>query len=99
MNTKPSLELAKYVGTYTSELYGDVKITMDGDRLKMAFGPAFVTPLEHWNYDTFRGRFFAAGVSKPSVTFAINAQGKADSLILGMPGMAAYPFKKAPDAK
>jgi len=99
LNTKPSLELAKYVGTYTSELYGDVKITMDGDRLKMAFGPAFVTPLEHWNYDTFRGRFFAAGVSKPSVTFAINAQGKADSLTLGMPGMAAYPFKKAPDAK
>lgn len=93
-NTKPTLQLASYVGTYNSELYGDVKITLEGEKLKMAFGPAFVSTLEHWNYDTFRGNFFAAGNSKPTITFSMNAQGKPDSLQLGLPGMAQYPFKK-----
>jgi len=94
-NTKPTLELASYVGTYNNDLYGEVKITMESGNLKMAFGPAFVSTLEHWNYDTFRGSFFAAGNSKPTLTFSVNAQGKADSLLLGLPGMAQYPFKKA----
>lgn len=94
-NTKPTLELASYVGNYNSQLYGEVKITLENGQLKMAFGPAFVSPLEHWNYDTFRGSFFTAGTSKVNLTFSLNAQGKADSLTLGLPGMSSYPFKKA----
>jgi CubicO group peptidase (beta-lactamase class C family) len=93
-NTKPTLELTNYVGNYNNDLYGDVKITMENGSLKMAFGPAFASSLEHWNYDTFRGSFFAAGNSKPTITFSMNAQGKPDSLTLGLPGMAQYPFKK-----
>lgn len=96
-NTKPTLELSSYVGTYTSELYGDVKITLENEKLKMAFGPSFVSPLEHWNYDTFRASFFAAGSSKAPLTFSLNAQGKPDSLTLGLSGMAAYPFKRVAD--
>ena len=93
-NTKPTLDLSNYVGTYNSELYGDVKITMEDGKLKLAFGPAFVSPLEHWNYDTFRASFFAAGDAKPAVTFSIDAKGKVDTLTLGLPGMTTYPFKR-----
>jgi surfactin synthase thioesterase subunit len=36
----------------------------------------------------------AAGDAKIFVTFALNAQGKVETLVLGMPGMADYPFKR-----
>jgi CubicO group peptidase (beta-lactamase class C family) len=98
-NTKPTLDLGSYVGTYNSELYGDVKISLENEKLKMAYGPAFASQLEHWNYDTFRASFFAAGSSKAALTFSLNATGKVDSLVLGLPGMAAYPFKRVADAK
>ena len=63
----------------------------------MGYGPAFTGDLSHWHYDTFRARFFAAGDAKVFVTFALNAQGKLDTLTLGLPGMADYPFKRVPE--
>ena len=95
--TKPSLDIANYAGTYSSELYGDVKIANDNGKLKMQWGPSFGSVLEHWHYDTFRATFFTAGQSKVLLSFNLNAQGKVDTLVLGMPGMAAYPFKRVPE--
>jgi hypothetical protein len=96
LNTKPSLEIDKYAGTYSNELYGNIKITNDNGQLKFAFGPAFTSNLEHWNYDTFQATFTTTGVSKAPVTFSLNPQGKVDSLVFGVT-TAAYPFKKMPD--
>ncbi len=95
--TKPSLDITNYAGTYNSELYGDVKISNDNGKLKMQWGPAFGSVLEHWHYDTFRATFFTAGQSRVLLNFNLNAQGKVDTLVLGMPGMAAYPFKRVPE--
>ena len=95
--TKPSLDLPNYVGTYTSELYGDLKIVDDGGKLKMQFGSAMSGPLEHWHYDTFRATAANAVASKILMSFSLNAQGKVDSLTLGMPGFGGYPFKRVPD--
>ena len=92
--TNPSVTLDKYAGIYRNELYGDVKVTHDAGKLSMRYGPAFTGDLSHWHYDTFRARFFAAGDAKVFVTFALNAQGKLDTLTLGLPGMADYPFKR-----
>lgn len=92
--TNPSLALDKYAGTYRNDLYGDVKVTLNDGKLNLRFGPAFTGDLEHWHYDTFRARFVTAGDAKVFVTFALNAQGKLDTLTLGMPGMADYPFKR-----
>ena len=92
--TNPSLALDKYAGSYRNDLYGEVKVTQNNGKLNFKFGPAFTSDLEHWHYDTFRARFFAAGDAKIFVTFALNAQGKADTLVLGLPGMAEYPFKR-----
>lgn len=96
MGTKPSLDIAKYAGTYTNELYGTVKIGLEGDQLKFQFGPAFSAPLEHWNYDTFQATFFTAGTSRTPVSFSLNPQGKVDSLVLGLTSRD-YPFKRMPD--
>ena len=99
IGTKPSVALDKYAGTYRNDLYGDVKIANNEAKLNLRFGPAFTSDLEHWHYDTFRARFFAAGDAKIFVTFALNAQGKVDTLVLGMPGMADYPLKRVPESK
>ncbi|HKP70075.1 MAG TPA: serine hydrolase [Pyrinomonadaceae bacterium] len=96
--TNPSHSLPSYVGTYRSDLYGDVKVTDESGKLKVSFGPAFNSVLEHWHYDTFRATFSTSGISKSFVSFALNAQGKVDTLTLGMPGLSAYPFKRVPDA-
>lgn len=97
--TNPSLALDKYAGTYRNNLYGDVKVAFNNGKLNLRFGPAFTGDLEHWHYDTFRARFITAGDTKILVTFALNAQGTLDTLTLGMPGMADYPFKRVAESK
>lgn len=92
--TNPSVSLDKYAGAYRNDLYGDVKVALNNGKLNLRFGPAFTGDLEHWHYDTFRARLGAAGDTKVFVTFALNAQGKLDTLTLGMPGMSDYPFKR-----
>jgi hypothetical protein len=98
-NTNPSVALDKYAGTYRNELYGDVKVSHEAGKLSVRFGPAFTGNLAHWHYDTFRARFLTSGDAKVFVTFALNAQGKLDTLTLGLPGMADYPFKRVAENK
>ncbi|MBK9154313.1 MAG: serine hydrolase [Chloracidobacterium sp.] len=93
--TKPSHPLENYVGTYQNELYGDVTIGMENGQLKIIYGP-FTSLLDHWHYDTFRATFVTSGISKTPATFGLNAQGKVDTLSLGLAGMSGYPFKKVP---
>jgi CubicO group peptidase (beta-lactamase class C family) len=93
--TKPSLSIDSYAGTFRNDLYGDVRITAEGDKLSVRFGPAWNSDLEHWHYDTFRAKFGGgAGVTNATITFALSAQGKADTVTLGMPGVSDYPFKR-----
>jgi CubicO group peptidase (beta-lactamase class C family) len=97
-DTRPSLAVAEYAGTYKNDLYGEIKVTHESGKLGIRFGPSFISSLEHWHYDTFRAKFVAAGVTNVPVTFALNAQGKLDTLTLNLPGVAEYPFKRASDA-
>lgn len=96
--TKPSHDIASYAGTYSSDLYGEVKVTEENGKLSIRFGPAFVGSLEHWHYDTFRVTFNGPGSSKAPVSFGLNVQGKVDTVTLNMGGLSAYPFKRVPDA-
>ena len=96
-DTRPSVALADYAGTYKNDLYGDVKVTHQNGKLGLRFGPAFTSELEHWHFDTFRAKFVGAGVSYAYMTFALNAQGKLETLTLNLPGVADYPFKRAPE--
>jgi CubicO group peptidase (beta-lactamase class C family) len=96
-DTRPSLAIGQYAGTYKNDLYGDVKITHENGKLGVRFGPAFTGGLEHWHYDTFRANFIAPGAAKAFMTFGLNAQGKVEILTLNLPGVAEYPFKRAPE--
>ncbi|MGH9897627.1 MAG: serine hydrolase [Pyrinomonadaceae bacterium] len=96
-DTRASLALEKYTGSYKNDLYDEVKITHENGKLSLRFGPAFTSDLEHWNYDTFRARFWAAGVVTAYITFSLNAQGKIEAVTFNLPGVADYPFKRVPE--
>ena len=54
-NTKPSLPIADYLGKYESEVYGQVRVTFDGQgRLRITGRLDLNGTLEHWQYDAFR---------------------------------------------
>jgi hypothetical protein len=89
-NTKPSLALVNYAGTYSDKMYGDVTIAEENGKLVMRFlpSPNFVADLEHWHYDTFVIKWrpsVAYNFPRGFVTFTIDKDGKTDKLVVDQP--------------
>lgn len=89
-NTKPSLDLKSYAGTYSSEMYGDVTITEETGKLVLRLVPApnFVADLEHWHYDTFQIKWRSSvnyNFPRGWVTFTLDGKGKTDQLKIDQP--------------
>lgn len=89
-NTRPSITLTGYAGTYTSQMYGDVTITAEGDKLVMRMipSPNLVADLEHWHYDTFLIKWrpsTAYNFPRGWVTFTLDRTGKTDQLKIDQP--------------
>ncbi len=89
-NTKPSLPLSAYAGTYTGTMFGDAKVTEENGKLVLQFAPSplFAGDLEHWHFDTFRVKWRDTIVypfSRGSVTFNLNAQGTVDEMKIDVP--------------
>lgn len=89
-NTKPTLALSAYAGTYSSQMYGDVTIDENDGKLvmKMVPAPNFVADLEHWNFDSFRIRWRPSvpyNFPRGWVTFTIDQAGKTDQLKINQP--------------
>ena len=92
--TSPTLALARYAGTYSDPLRGDIVVTIEGDRLRARYGGAYIGTLEHWNYDTFRAKWDAAWRGTSLATFVIDAGGQPSRLeVMG----ASFARKKQPD--
>ncbi len=90
LGTHPTLPLADYGGTYSGELYGDVNVDVEEDRLvlRMVPAPNFVADLEHWQYNTFRIRWRDSvhyNFPRGFVTFTIDGAGKTDALKIDQP--------------
>ena len=53
--TKPSLELGKYAGTYFSEIYGNIEVKFEDQKLRLEFEhtPDLSATLEHWHFDVW----------------------------------------------
>jgi CubicO group peptidase (beta-lactamase class C family) len=51
-NTKPTLPLSAYTGTYTHPAYGDIHVEVEGEGLTVRFD-ALSLSLQHYHYDTF----------------------------------------------
>ena len=93
-NTKPSLALPKYAGTYTDSLYGDVDVKSTNGGLSLKYGNFIDATLEHWHYDTFVANASAVIVGKLMTTFALGTDGKVKSIDIDGFGT----FTRKPDA-
>lgn len=89
--TKPSLDLAKYAGTYNDSLYGDVVVTARDGGLRFQFG-RFGGTLEHWNYDSFRVLLDNRTLGKPMATFVVDAAGKSSEIKLDIAPEAKFRY-------
>ncbi|PYS81319.1 MAG: hypothetical protein DMF67_17225 [Acidobacteria bacterium] len=107
-NTKPSLPLSSYAGTYTGAMYGDAKVSEENGHLVVRLAPApdFVGDLELWHFDTFRIKWRDSVVypfPRGFVTFTLDPQGKPDQMKIDVPNpdfdFKELEFKRAPDAR
>ena len=72
--------LSALLGTYENAYYGRCTISLDGDALAVACGPAgYRATLRHWDYGQFMMQFPGATSALTPVTFTIGADGTADS--------------------
>jgi CubicO group peptidase (beta-lactamase class C family) len=88
-DARPSLPLPQYAGKYGGDLYGDVTVTADGDKLVLRFvpAPAFVADLEPWQHDTFRLKWRTLNPYIPDgwATFVLDRGGKAAEVRIDCP--------------
>lgn len=85
--SKPSLPLESYAGRYRSEMYGDVKVSVEGTRLVVRFVPTatYVADLTHWHFDTFRIEMRDPTLPKGMATFVLDATGKVSEMRIDIP--------------
>ena len=76
-NSRPSLPLEKYAGTYNDAWYGPVTIRQEGAGLvfTMDHTPNAVGDLQPWQYDTFKAHWRDRTIEDAFVTFALNPDG------------------------
>ena len=80
-NSKPSLPLEKYVGTYDDAWYGPITIRQEGAGLAISFDhtPGMIADLQHWQYDTFKAHWRVRTIEDAFVTFSLNPDGSIES--------------------
>lgn len=75
--SKPTLPLQGYEGEYENEMYGKIKVSVDGPNLRWEAGPHKMTgPITHVGYDTFSLAWPPGRISLPEdVTFTLGPDG------------------------
>ena len=107
-DTRPSLPLQAYAGTYGGPMYGDAKVTEENGRLvvRLLPSPNYVGDLEHWHFDTFRIKWRESVVypyPRGWVSFTLSQKGEVDEMKIDVPNpdfdFKELEFKRAPGAK
>ncbi|MBK8057320.1 MAG: serine hydrolase [Gemmatimonadetes bacterium] len=83
-DSRPTLPLSAYAGTYADSLYGDVVVREANGALQLTFLGNREARLEHWQYDTFRAHWDDVILDKTMVQFFLDASGKVDRVRIGM---------------
>jgi CubicO group peptidase (beta-lactamase class C family) len=78
----PSLPLDDYAGTYSSDLWGDLKVTHEAGGLVLRYSSEFIADLEHWHHDIFRAKWRRAGDGRSFATFTLDEHGRIVSVDL-----------------
>jgi CubicO group peptidase (beta-lactamase class C family) len=89
--TRPTLELAKFAGTYSDSLYGDIVVSENAGALRFQFA-RFGGTMEHWHYDTFRASMDTPTLGKVTTQFVLDAAGKPAELKLDIAPEARFRF-------
>jgi CubicO group peptidase (beta-lactamase class C family) len=71
-NTKPSLPLSAYVGTYSDPFYGTMRVEMNEGKLRLIFADDLTADLEHWHLDTFLGTWSQSWLGETLVAFQLD---------------------------
>jgi CubicO group peptidase (beta-lactamase class C family) len=77
-DSRPSLPLARYAGTYRDVWYGDVVLSEENGKLVMQFAKTaqLLGDLEHWQHDSFVVRWRDRSLNADAfLTFALNPDG------------------------
>ena len=74
-NTKPSLPLSNYEGTYTNQMLGTAKITLEDGSLQINFNDFITYTTEHWHYNTFITNKDPRFYEELKITFNLNEGG------------------------
>jgi hypothetical protein len=90
-DSRPSLPLEKYAGTYNDAWYGPITIRMekemeketakDNGGLIITFDhtPTMIGDLQHWQYDTFKAHWRDRTIEDAFVTFTLKPDGSIES--------------------
>jgi CubicO group peptidase (beta-lactamase class C family) len=81
--TNPSLDLEDYTGTYQSDIYGEIMITLESGQMRMEFehSPYLSATLSHWHYDVWeikwdnKHAWFSFGTVKFNLDNNLEVQG------------------------
>jgi CubicO group peptidase (beta-lactamase class C family) len=79
-DTRPSLPLERYAGTYTNQTYGSVVVSVRQGALHFAFGRGRVGGLTHWHYDSFQAKWDDVRMQPSLVVFAPDGAGGVSSV-------------------
>jgi CubicO group peptidase (beta-lactamase class C family) len=71
-NTKPSHPLKAYTGSFEDAAYGTARVTLDNGALVWHWS-TFLSPLEHYHYDTFTLKNDV--MDNPAITFTLDTNG------------------------
>jgi CubicO group peptidase (beta-lactamase class C family) len=78
VGTKPTHKKSDYVGTYMSQLYGEVEMyELDSElKIRLSPHPKIGGTVEHWQYDTFFVKWSDMGWGESFIYFDLDNQGK-----------------------
>ena len=80
-DSKPSLPLEEYAGTYLDAWYGSITIRSDNCGLVITFDhtPSMTGDLQHWQHDTFKAHWRVRTIEDAFVTFSLKPNGSIES--------------------
>jgi CubicO group peptidase (beta-lactamase class C family) len=80
-DSKPSLPLEKYAGTYDDAWYGPITIHGENGGLVITFDhtPTMLGDLQHWQYDTFKAHWRNRTIEDAFITFSLKPDGSIES--------------------
>jgi CubicO group peptidase (beta-lactamase class C family) len=80
--TRPSLPLEKFAGRYANDVFGEIEVGLQGQRLILHIPAGAEGVLRHWHYDVFRLELDASSKGDFFTTFRIGPAGQVDGMVI-----------------